>query len=116
MPNEMGSLHQGRIPPDMALAAGAFWYDMHELDISGETGDVICATKYPGEVISALGNNDTTNVLAVKVQTLTNAAAGGSDVVTLSIGPASTLGRVPPIYKIVQTGTGDGLIVYTHKT
>jgi len=116
MPNEMGSLHQGRIPPDMALAAGAFWYDMHLLDISGEAGDIICPTEYPGETVSALGNNHATNVLAVKVQTMTNAGAGGSDVITLSIGPASILGRVPPIYKIVQSGTGDGLILFTHKT
>lgn len=116
MPNEMGSLHQGRIPSDMALAAGAFWYDMHLLDISGEAGDVICSTKYPKETISALGNNHATNVLAVKVQTVTNAGAGGSDEITLRIGPASILGRVPPIHKIVKTGTGDGLILFTHKT
>jgi len=93
-----------------ALRSMADWYDCRELDISGESGDVVIATKYEGLVckgILNLGSSDATVVFK------TQNNQGSSVSFPLSAGAFS--GKLPSIHTIVQSGTDDDLLLYFQK-
>jgi hypothetical protein len=86
------------------------WYDWKELDISGETGNVTVATKYPQLSLTGILNN---NADAATVIVRTVVTPGTS--ITLTIPANTPMYPIPPIATIIQSGTSDNLILMFQK-
>ena len=90
------------------IASMADWYDVQNLDISGESGDVVVATKYPGLLCKQIHNygSGTATVIFTTVRDST---------VTIKIPALQTSPKLPSIKSITKSGTSDDLVLFFQK-
>lgn len=89
-------------------ASMADWYTAKVLHISGESGNVVVATKYGStyrlkDIYNNAGSTATVKFVCRNVST---------DTVTMKIAEYGHSGKLPPILTIVQTGTSDSLVLF----
>lgn len=106
-----GNLNAQSSDIDRDIASMADFWDMKELDISGESGDVVIATKYTGCVLKEI-INEGGSVATVIVQTVRTPATS----ITLKIAAnGGRSGRLPSIYSITKSGSSDDLVLLLQK-
>lgn len=105
-----GDFRQTRVSKDEAIVSSADWFNMHNLDIAGEAGDVVVATKWTGEVCKGFHNYGASTA-TIKVYTV----QAPSTEITLSLSAGGFTGKLPAIETIVQSGTSDDLVVFTQR-
>lgn len=90
------------------IASMADWYDVKNLDISGESGDVVIATKYEGLLCKQIHNYGagTATVIFTTERDST---------VTIKIPTLQTSPKLPSIKSIIQSGTSDDLVLFFQK-
>lgn len=94
--------------PGRALSSIADFYDMKNLDISGEAGNVVIETKYgDGYELKEIHNNGSSVVTIILMTARTPATE-----ITLKLAAYSRSGRLPKIHTIKQSGTGDDLLLF----
>ena len=96
------------------IASAADWFDIHGLDISGETtavvgGYLIVSTKWAKEMVKGFHNVGATTATII-CQTIHGAAD-----VTIKVASEQYSGKLPAINKIKKAGTSDSLVVFTQK-
>lgn len=108
--------HIGHSKParDYLLASMADWFTIKNLDISGEAGNVVISTKYPGLVCKQIGNVGTSDATVIVKYDNGLGAAGDDDTFKLAANYGAS-GKLPPIHTIVKSGTSDDLRLYMQK-
>jgi hypothetical protein len=90
------------------IASMADWYDVANLDIAGESGDVVIETKYPRlecKQIHNYGSGTATVIFTTK----------HGSTVTIKIPTLQTSPKLPSIYSITKSGTSDDLVLFFQK-
>lgn len=94
-----------------AIASMADFYDMKELDISGEDGDVVIETKYGAGYELKDIHNAGSGTATVKCKTYRSQ----STTVTIKIPTLLRSGRLPNIHTLVKSGSSDDLVLFLQK-
>jgi hypothetical protein len=91
-----------------SIASMADWFDVRELDISGEAGNVVIATKYPTMVCKGFKNLSSSAAATVIFTTKNNSEVS----VTFPLDVGEFSGKLPQINSIVKAGTSDNILLY----
>ncbi len=108
-----GNIQAGR-SAEHCLRQMSRFYDCKALTISGESGDVVIATKYPGmDLVNIF--NVAASAATVIFKTLASGGSAAAEVTTKIASYNCNAFQLPPVYSLTKTGTSDSLILLFQK-